>query len=230
MSIDKKKIIIKVIYFIFTVLIFPLIVTIIVHFSTKERVEVTFKLDNYSTLGYIKESNLPLSMTWEGKPIRNIMKISWIVENTGTKGIEYFEQDPVIFYPMNLVVVSSTITNTSPRLLINKKILIDPKKSNISLGEIGVLNPKDFFCVVTYITDFNESEMSPEFFKGWNLEAKAVDLNVKKEITTGISKAENEIDKKWLLIAYLIGVIVATLSYYRPKIMKYLKYNDIIKK
>jgi hypothetical protein len=214
---------IKFISFILTLILIPLFINLIANyttwFRTKARTEMTLTLDDHFTLGSIMESNLPdLALTWEGKPIENIMKISWRVKNSGTKGILSFEHGPIIAYPMNVIVASSTISLTSPMLKINKSIVIDPIERNISVEDLGIFNPEDFFLVDVYVTDVPDSTISPEFFDGWNLEAKALDLDIRKELATATSQAETRTKKRlWWL--YVVGVLATMAAYSTTKIV-----------
>lgn len=212
---DKMRIL-KAISFILTLILIPFLISLIANyttwFGTKERVEMTLTLEGHITVGSIMEKDIPdLALTWRGEPIENILKLSWRVENSGTKGIPSFEYGPILNYPEEIQVASSTISLTSPMLKVNPKLVIDPIERHISVADIGILNRGDFFLVDVYVTDVTESAISSEFFDGWNLEAKALDLDVKKDLGAATKQAK-VIKIKGFWWFYIIGVIAGTFA------------------
>ena len=138
------------------------------------------------------------------------MKLSWRVENTGTKGISSFdEHGPLLTYPSGTIVVDSRIVNSSPLLNIGKKPTIDTIDNNISIGDLGIFNKQDFFVIDIYVRDLAESGISQQFLNEWNLKAKALDLNVKKE---SASSSEKDAIKPLDVYSYIIGSIAGVFS------------------
>lgn len=86
----------KIVSFVLTIILIPFLISLIASyttwFGTKDKIEVSITLDGHITVGSIMESSIPeLALTWNGEPINNLLKLSWRVENSGTKGIPSFE-------------------------------------------------------------------------------------------------------------------------------------------
>ncbi len=158
---------------------------------TRDCTEITFRLKDWRLIGIMWENELDdLELTYNSKSVKNILKVSWEVVNTGTTGISGFETPPLILYPRRLNIAEARISETSPLLKIGERIRIDSERGIIEIGSIGILNPGDFFQVDVYMLDIPTSIVSAEYFSDWKLIAKSVDLKVKR----GVS--ENMISEK----------------------------------
>ena len=85
----------KVLSVILTLVLIPFIVSLIANFttwlSTRANIEITLALDGKITVGSLGASDVPdLALTWKNEPIKNLIKLSWRIENTGTRGINSF--------------------------------------------------------------------------------------------------------------------------------------------
>lgn len=221
----SRKSIFKIVYFVLIIIVIPLLIGLFAGyatwFRTKDTTEVTIALEGHITMGSIMESSIPkLALTWNGEPINNLLKLSWRVENSGTRGITSFEHGPSISYQEGIQVASSSISYTSQKLKINKNLVIDPNERIISVSDLGIFNPGDYFLVDVYLTDIPESEISLSFFEGWNLEAKALDLDIKKDLVAANRVAEKRERPNWvrrniimIVMFYLIFVIIISYRY-----------------
>lgn len=87
-----------------TLLIVPFVVSSIASFTTwfgtRARAEVTLALEGFIAVGSLQEGDVPgLALTWGDRRINNALKLSWRIENSGTKGIPSFEHGPLLSYP-----------------------------------------------------------------------------------------------------------------------------------
>lgn len=87
---------------------------------------------------------------------------------------------------------------------MNNKLVIDPNERHISVADLGIFNPGDFFLVDVYVTDVPESAISLDFFEGWNLEAKALDLDIKKDLGAATRGAETTEKTSWFRAIFII--------------------------
>jgi len=223
----------KIVSFVLTIILIPFLISLIASyttwFGTKDKIEVSITLDGHITVGSIMESSIPeLALTWNGEPINNLLKLSWRVENSGTKGIPSFEHGPSITYPEGIQLASSTISYTSPKLKVNNNLVIDPNERHISVADLGIFNPGDFFLVDVYVTDVPESAISLDFFEGWNLEAKALDLDIKKDLGAATRGAETTEKTSWfrrnlyyILPVYVVLVLAMSFARYTFRRRKY---------
>src|SRR5438045_1750720 len=84
---------------------------------TKDTVELTFKLDSWITVGSVKQDEIPnLKLMLDSQQVGNILKVSWKIINTGTRGISNFETNPFINYPSGLKVISARVSEKSELL------------------------------------------------------------------------------------------------------------------
>lgn len=176
---------------IFIPLIVNLIAAYIIWFRTRERVEITLKLDGWITIGQVLESDLPnLKLLYNDKPVKNALKISWRIINTGSEGISEFETRPTLGYPGKFNITEAKISQTSPLLNIDKNLSINSEHRTIEVNDIGIFNKGDFFKIDVYIMDIPESMLSIDYFTDWDLIAKSVDLQLKKDITLAAPREE----------------------------------------
>jgi len=154
---------------------------------TRDSTEITLKLDGSIIVGTLADETLEgLELTYRKIAVRNVIKISWSIINTGTKGISEFETYPSLIYPGGFVP-QAEISETSPLLQINKDLLIDPINTAIKITSMGIFNPKDFFRVDVYLIDIPDTLILTDYLKNWDLKAKAVDLSITKSVVSELS-------------------------------------------
>jgi hypothetical protein len=184
-------------------------------------VEITLKLDGWITVGTLLESDLPnLKLMYSDKPVKNALKISWRIINTGSTGISEFEKAPSIVYPVKFDIAEARISETSPLLKIDKNLSINPEHRTIEVNNIGVFNPRDFFKIDVYIMDIPESLVSIDYFTDWDLIAKSVDLQLKKDITFEVPGEKRAFPWEKLLNIYFILVIVVVVLEFTKHLIK----------
>lgn len=230
----SRKSIFKIISFVLIIILIPFLINLIAGyttwFGTKDKTEVSIALEGHITVGSIMESSIPeLALTWNDEPINNLLKLSWHVENTGTKGIASFEYGPSITYPENIQLASSTISTTSQNLKVNN-LIIEPNERRIDIEDLGIFNPGDFFNVDVYLTDIPESEISLSFFEGWNLEAKALDLDIRKNLEAATRIAEKtekpnwlQRNRFWIVTIYALFACLGSIWYMRRKMIYFVR-------
>lgn len=232
MSEQKKARFEKIRFITFTLLIslgIALTAGYIIWRFTRDSTEITLELDGWITIGTLTEKPLEgLELTYQKAPIRNVIKISWSIINTGTKGISKFETYPSLIYPGGLVP-QAEISETSPLLQINKKLLIDSINTTIKVSNMGIFNPGDFFRVDVYLIDIPDTLVLIDYLKNWDLKAKAVDLSIIKNVVPELPLQSQEAARKKRLefiqsviipIIMVIPLIVMVLSFvnlYRKK-------------
>lgn len=212
----------KWIGFVISVVLLPLIISLIANFttwfSTKDRVEITFKLEGWITIGSIKSGDLQdLQLLLASKPVKNILKVSWTITNTGNKGIGKFESGPFIEFPQGLNIISAKVSETSEMLKISSNVIIENNYAKID--SLGIFNPSNYFRVDFYLKDVDEPNITSKYFEVWKLEGKALDLNISRDISVAdkrqISYIEiHKILPQWFWIAYIvfIGIIAITIT------------------
>ena len=98
----------------FTPLVINVMSNLPTWFGTRDKVEVTFKLESWITIGSVKLGDLSdLQLTYRTEPVDNVLKVSWIIANTGSRGIERFESGPSIQFPRGLNMVLVKVSDTS---------------------------------------------------------------------------------------------------------------------
>lgn len=193
--------------------ILNLIATYIIWLRTTERVEITLKLDGWITIGQVLQTDLPnLKLIYNDKPVRNALKISWRIINTGSEGIPKFETLPTLVYPQKFNIAEAKISQTSDLLKIDKNLSINSEDRTIEVNDIGIFNKGDFFKIDVYIMDIPESTLSSDYFTDWKFTAKSVDLQLKKDITRAASTEEiTSFSKKFLKTYFLFIVYIIIL-------------------
>jgi hypothetical protein len=139
---------------IFGVILIPVILGLFTNFftwfATKDKVEVTFKLDGWITIGSVQNADLPdLKLMLDNQMVQNILKVSWRIINTGNKGIMNFESGPFIVFPKGQDIISARITESSHLLKAAKNLRTT--ENNLYIDSLGVFNSGDFFKVDIYI-------------------------------------------------------------------------------
>jgi len=225
------------------IVLIPLTINLITNFltwfTTKEKVEVTFKLDGWITVGSIRFGDLPhLKLMLDSQEVKNITKVSWRVINTGDKGIAHFENGPFIEIPTTVSIVLGKISEASSLLNVSKSVRI---KNNIAfIDSLGIFNPGDFFKIDFYLQNITEENISTQYFEKWNLSGKSLDLAIAKDIsfirdTSGNIESVQNLSLWRRIIFYLNkndGVLMAVgllaslfwtffVAYWRKK-----KFND----
>ncbi|TKJ36822.1 hypothetical protein CEE37_14650 [candidate division LCP-89 bacterium B3_LCP] len=170
-----------------SIIIIPLLIGIftgyIVLLIGEDKTEITFKLDSWITVGSNLESELSdLSLIYKDIPVRNILKVSWKILNSGSKGIAEFESGPTILFPEGMIVTEARISEASPLLKYNKETYTDSTNRKIDISGLGVFNEGDYIKVDVYIVDLPDTLIASALFQEWDMIAKAVDLKVRKEI------------------------------------------------
>ncbi len=178
-----------------TIVFVPFTISLIANyttwFGTKERIEITCKLDGWITIGTLLETDLEgLELTYKGESVKNAMKVSWIIINTGSKGISGFEKPPSIVYPGQLNVVKATVSDKSPLLNVDKELSIDPEQRAIRVSNIGIFNANDFLKIDLYIIDIPDSRISIDYFNNWSFVAKSLDLELKVDTAFQLQREE----------------------------------------
>lgn len=144
---------------------------------TREKVEITFRLDSWITIGELKGADLPdLKLAYRSKPVENAIKLSWIIANTGSEGIETFGKLPSLVYPETLNVVDAKISSPSLEVI---KVKLNKANRTIEVKEIDIFNPDEYFRVDVYATDVVTSS---DYLNKWEIKAKATNLLIRKEI------------------------------------------------
>ena len=167
-------------------IIVPFTIALIANFftwvQTKDKYEITFQLDNWITIGNVNLGDLPnLRLLHGDNMIDNILKVSWLVTNTGNKGISYFETGPYIQFPNGLNIVAAKIDEKSSLLKVNRYATLD--KNIAYIDSLGLFNRDEFFKIDFYICDANIDSITNEYFSNWNLIGKTLDLSIKKVLT-----------------------------------------------
>lgn len=178
----------KTLAIILTIIIIPLIIGYMTNIlswkQTRARVEITLKLDSWKTIASYSDSDLQnLKLTHNEKPIKNVLKMSWRIINTGTEGIEKFEVNPSILYPENTNIASAFVSEFSGLLKIDRTLSIDYDNRNIKVDNIGIFNPGEFFKIDIYVIDSPSTSFSTDVLYDWNLMSKAKDLKIKKDMS-----------------------------------------------
>lgn len=178
---------------ILSLVVLPLGISLVANFttwfSTKEKVEVTLKLDGWITIGSVKFGDLPdLMLTLQSEPVENILKITWRIVNTGNKGIQGFESGPFITFPKDLNVVSAKISETSQFLKIKRELEVKDEKAEIK--SLGVFNPGNYFRVDFYLKDVTKDATTNEYFSKWELLGKSLDISITKDLSIMAEKLE----------------------------------------
>ena len=130
----------RILQWIITGMLIPIIIGLLVNFytwyKTKDKVEVTLKLDSWIMIGSIESSDLPsLKLYLGSEEVKNILKVSWNIINTGNKGIEKFETGPFIEFPNDLDVVYARVAETSPLIKVADKLKISGNKIIVKIHE-----------------------------------------------------------------------------------------------
>lgn len=218
-----------------TIMLIPFVINLIANYTTwigtKEKVEVLLKLDGWITIGSILESDLDnLKLTYEDKHIKNVLKVSWRIVNTGSKGIQKFESGPSIVYPEGLNVVEARISGTSSLLKIEKTLSVDRLKRTIEINELGIFNPGDYFRINVYIMDIPDSVVSDLSFDNWGIKGKAVDLKLRKDLSLSmpIRKLENIylLSEKINKLTFKT-VLIVVIGYFIIQIIRVVKLKYI---
>lgn len=162
----------------------PFIISIIANYitllRTKQRVELTCKLDGWITVGELRNADmLGLELTYNGSTIRNISKLSLRIANTGDVGIDKgkFEKAPTIIYPTIRTYKTVSIDDQeeidrrthplldivkaqvySPTVKVDREPLIDHESGTITVQNLGVFNAGEHFIVDIYIADTSKRE------------------------------------------------------------------------
>ena len=204
----------KIISTLGTVILIPFVISIFANYTTwlgtKSKVEITFKLDGWITIGAVEKSELAdLNLIYKNKLINNLLKTSWRVINTGTEGIDSFESGPVIFYPGELKVEEAQVTSTSTMLKIDKMVSINKQVHSISVNNLGIFNPGDYFVTDVYFADIPNKSIEFAFLDKWDLKAKALNLEIKKDTALETQQESNKFPFKISIIFYIGGLIAA---------------------
>lgn len=170
----------------FLVILVPLILSVISNlltwFATKDKIEVTFKLDGWITIGSVKYADLPtLKLMLDQQEVENILKVSWRVINTGNKGIINFESGPLIEFPEGSDIVIAKVSESSPYLKVARKLRIVGNQAFID--SLGVFNSCDFFKVDFFIKNIAEQKITKQYFKEWILSGKSLDLSFSQDVS-----------------------------------------------
>lgn len=215
----KKKSWLKWIGIISTAVLIPFIISLIANlttwFGTKEKVEITFKLDGWISIGSIRTNDLPnLKLMLSDQPVANILKVSWRITNTGNKGINEFESGPTIVLPKDLKIVYAQISDTSPHLKIGRTVHIIDNKAHID--SLGIFNPTNYFRIDFYLKDIGESSLNNQYFESWDFEGKSLDLDIYRDISTADQQSEKRKSlfgiPSWFYYAYF-GVFISFILF-----------------
>ncbi len=222
---------------IFVVILIPLALGLGVNFftwfTTKDKVEVTFKLDGWITIGSVKYADLPnLKLMLDQQEVENILKVSWRVINTGNKGIINFESGPFIEFPKGSDIVTAKISDSSPYLKVARKLRIVDNRAFID--SLGVFNSGDFLKVDFFLKNIIEEKITSQYFKEWILNGKSLDLSLSQDISLARQDSENliEFNIKNFLVG-IIGSLLATIiimvfiTFLSPRSRK--RYIDFLK-
>ncbi len=211
----------KTLSIILTVILIPFVISVLANittwFGTRDRVEIMLKLNGWITVGSTFGTDLPnLKLTYNNKPVKNALKISWRITNTGSKGIEKFETNPAICFPKNLIVAESKVSQTSPLLKIDRKLGLNSENRVIEVKDIGVFNPGDFFTVDIYIIDMPALRITNNYFRDWTLTAKSVNLTIRKDITNETPRSKSRIPLKEIGTTYIVIALLYTICRVYP--------------
>lgn len=181
MKFSKDKILSGLYKFLIVSIFGGIIAGFVIWYFTKEKTEITFRLEGWITVGSFMQQELPgLSLMLNGESVKNIMKVSWSVSNSGDKGIDRFESGPFIKFPRDLDVVSARISNKSPFLKISENLNIG--ESLAYVDSLGIFNSGDFFKVDFYLKDIEDQNITNEYFNNWRLNGKSLDLIFRNDI------------------------------------------------
>ncbi len=212
MKIPNKNIILNWLFYTIITIVFGIIAGFITWQYTKEKTEITLKLESWIIVGSFIEQELSgLSLMLDGDSLKNIMKISWQVVNSGDKGITTFETGPYFEFPRNLDVISAKISNKSPLLKISENLnIID---SLAYVDSLGIFNSGDFFKVDFYLKDIEEQHTTNEYFNNWHLNGKSLDLTIITDIE--FTDVITDIYRDLSIVSYslfTLGVILITFT------------------
>jgi len=204
----------RILQWIITGMLIPIIIGLLVNFytwyKTKDKVEVTLKLDSWIMIGSIESSDLPsLKLYLGSEEVKNILKVSWNIINTGNKGIEKFETGPFIEFPNDLDVVYARVAETSPLIKVADKLKISGNK--IIVDSLGIFNSSKYIKVDIYLKDIPKQNINSEFFDKWELKGNALNLIINKEIKA-FEKENNRFNEVILPITVLIAAMLTLLS------------------
>lgn len=168
------------------IILIPLVLALIANFTfwlnTKDNVEITFRLDGWITIGSVKFAAVDsLKLMLGSQPVKNILKVSWLIINTGNQGIGKFESGPSIKFPEGLDIFAVEVSETSENLIINRDINLEDSVAQIT--SIGIFNPTDFFRVDFYLKDVVDNNIKRENFEEWKFKGKALNLNIMKDLS-----------------------------------------------
>ena len=210
----------KILYFVIVFIVIPtavgLIVTDISRRRSREKVEISLEFMSWETVAYLEDNLLlPLELSYQDSKTKNVLKIIWKIKNTGTKGIDQFEINPIIRFPKETKIIKTYISDFSTSLKIGEDLKIDNENRGIIVGNLGVFNKGEYFDIEVFISDVPNRTFSMNDFNNWNLRAKATDLFIKKikpDKNLGKSK---ELNIKALFLAscfFLLAIIILTMS------------------
>ena len=191
-----------------TLIVIPFLIAVIASYTTRDKTEITLKLDAWITIGSVQFGDLEeLQLLYKGEAVKNVLKVSWRVINTGNKGIEVFEYGPAIQLPRQYSPISARITDTSPQLRVRRKLRL--KENQIITDSLGIFNPGDFFKADIYLRDVPDTEITSKFFEAWSLVSKSLDLSIKKEIGELPAKERKTVFPLWFYVAYIVVLFVS---------------------
>ena len=207
-----KKNIWKIIAGLSTLIIMPIvagyITNIFTWITTKDAYSVTLKLDGWISIKSKEHSEFKkLKLLWNDKEIESVTKVSWLIINTGNKGIKDFESEPTIIYPKSLNVTDIIISEKSPNLNITDVPII--KGQRVSVKDLGIFNVDEFIKIDFYITDLKETILNDKHFETWEFLAKSLDLKININISETInSKKDDRNNISTWLVAILLLILI----------------------
>lgn len=212
----SRKTLIVVLIFMLTSIFIPFVINLVTDsitwFRTRDLFEVTCTLDAWITIGSVVDNDLPeLKLIYKDELVKNVLKVSWHIANTGTKGIEKFEKNPLIVYPERLSIVKAVVSSRSPSLKIDSNVLIDPEHRTIGINRIGVFNRNEFFNIDIYIIGISDTKISADYFDDWDFVAKGLDLHTEVEMASEPNREKSKGRYLWKVVrkvASTLGVIV----------------------
>lgn len=210
----------KILLIIITIILIPLFINLLGKYLNlpwfEEKTEITLKLEGWITVGELGESDVPdLKLTYKDNPVKNALKVSWKIINTGSKGIPKFEKVPSLLYPRKLNVVEAKIFQKSPLLEVSKNLLIKPEDGTIEVTDIGIFNKKEFFVIDVYIMNMPDTIITAEYFTDWDFIAKSVDLKTRKDITFEPREEARVQDTTPIIIAiFFIAIYVVLIGFF----------------
>jgi len=180
---------------ILTILFIPIIIGIGVNYlswyRTRSRTEVTLTLEGWITIGSVVFGDLPgLRLTLNNEPVKNILKISWTIANTGNRGIASFETGPTIRFPRGLEIVRAVVSDTSPLLKVAQQLRVIGNQARVD--SLGIFNAGDHLAVDIYLKDVRSPKIDPEFFDHWALSANALDLKTATDVSLASREARSQ--------------------------------------